>query len=184
MTSDGQVHDNLFCSKSRVVALKKLTILRLELCAAQLLCEFFDRHHVDSKVNPSDPIFRGILPKNMITMKLWFNEPSFLTTASNLVVALECCNNKWLLKTNGLFTVRAREYHSSILSCWSPLRRAFPYSLSTKIIRGKTQTKTYLAILVCYHTKAVHLELAPDMTSASFLGVFHRFAVQKDFLRQ
>lgn len=40
---------------------------------------------------------------------------------------------------------------------------------STKLI------KCYMAIFVCFATKAVHIELAADLTSEAFLSVFKRF---------
>lgn len=42
-------------------------------------------------------------------------------------------------------------------------------------IRGRVPTKTYIAVFVCHATKAVHLEVASDMSAACFLGTFKRF---------
>lgn len=41
--------------------------------------------------------------------------------------------------------------------------------------RGVRSQKAYLCIFVCLVTKAVHLELASDLTSATFLDAFKRF---------
>lgn len=46
-------------------------------------------------------------------------------------------------------------------------------------IRGRAPTKTYVAVYVCQSTKAVHLELAFDLTSACFLGTFKRFVATR-----
>ncbi|XP_052741850.1 uncharacterized protein LOC128198806 [Bicyclus anynana] len=41
--------------------------------------------------------------------------------------------------------------------------------------RGIHKQKAYLCIFICLVTKAVHFELAPDLSSASFLNLFKRF---------
>lgn len=46
-------------------------------------------------------------------------------------------------------------------------------------IRGRVPTKTYVAVYVCQSTKAVHLELAFDLSSACFLGAFKRFVATR-----
>ena len=40
--------------------------------------------------------------------------------------------------------------------------------------RGARSTKGYVAVFVCLSTKAVHLELVGDLTTASSLGALHR----------
>ena len=41
--------------------------------------------------------------------------------------------------------------------------------------RNRTRIKTYVAIFVCFTTKAVHLELANDLTTEAFLACLKRF---------
>lgn len=42
-------------------------------------------------------------------------------------------------------------------------------------IRGKRPTKAYVALFICFSTKAVHLEAVTDLTSESFLAALKRF---------
>ncbi|XP_017788506.1 PREDICTED: uncharacterized protein LOC108571047 [Habropoda laboriosa] len=56
----------------------------------------------------------------------------------------------------------------------SELDYAGPFLIKEKT-RSKTTLKAYLCIFVCFSTKAVHLELAIDMTSQSFLNCLKRF---------
>lgn len=42
-------------------------------------------------------------------------------------------------------------------------------------IRGKVPTKSYMCVFVCFTTKAIHLEVASDMTTDAFMGCLKRF---------
>jgi len=53
---------------------------------------------------------------------------------------------------------------------------AGPLLLRNTVRRGRQQpTKAYIALFVCYSTKAVHLELASDLSSECFIAAFKRF---------
>ena len=45
--------------------------------------------------------------------------------------------------------------------------------------RSKITTKTYLCMFVCFVTKAVHLELATDLTTDAFLNCLRRFIARR-----
>lgn len=42
-------------------------------------------------------------------------------------------------------------------------------------IRGKIPTKAYICVFVCFSTKAIHLEVASDLTKEAFIGCLKRF---------
>lgn len=42
-------------------------------------------------------------------------------------------------------------------------------------IRGKRPTNAYLCVFVCFATKAIHLEVASDLSTAAFMGCLKRF---------
>lgn len=50
-----------------------------------------------------------------------------------------------------------------------------PFSIRTGSKNTRTMKKTYVAIFVCMATKAVHIELAEDLTAEAFINVFTRF---------
>ncbi|XP_058792665.1 uncharacterized protein LOC131665048 [Phymastichus coffea] len=52
---------------------------------------------------------------------------------------------------------------------------AGPFHLCRNKGRGASTVKGYVALFVCVCTKAIHLELAGDLTTASFLGALQRF---------
>ncbi|XP_078051845.1 uncharacterized protein LOC144477992, partial [Augochlora pura] len=49
-----------------------------------------------------------------------------------------------------------------------------PFFVKEKKFRNKTKLKAYVAVFVCFATKAVHLELVSDLTSESCLGAIKR----------
>lgn len=56
---------------------------------------------------------------------------------------------------------------------------AGPYNITTGRIRGARVTKAYICAFVCFATKAVHLELASDLTTMCFLAAYRRFAARR-----
>jgi len=53
---------------------------------------------------------------------------------------------------------------------------AGPFIVKSWKGRGAKQYKAYIALFVCLSTKAIHLELVTDLTSAGFLAAFRRFS--------
>lgn len=45
--------------------------------------------------------------------------------------------------------------------------------------RGQHATKAYIAVFVCLATKAVHIELAGDLTTAGFIAAYERFTARR-----
>lgn len=52
---------------------------------------------------------------------------------------------------------------------------AGPFKVSLKRGRGMRTTKAYICLFVCMTTRAIHIELAGDLSTASFMGAFKRF---------
>lgn len=50
-----------------------------------------------------------------------------------------------------------------------------PFTLRLGAKRSRTTTKTYVCIFVCLSTKAVHIELATDLSTNAFINAFVRF---------
>lgn len=46
-------------------------------------------------------------------------------------------------------------------------------------LRGKRPTKAYMCVFVCFATKAVHLEVCSDLTTAAFIGCLKRFIARR-----
>ncbi|XP_076383731.1 uncharacterized protein LOC143260976 [Megalopta genalis] len=54
-----------------------------------------------------------------------------------------------------------------------------PFFIKEKKVRNRCKIKTYVAIFVCFVTKAIHLELTSDLTTESCLGAFKRFFARR-----
>ena len=50
-----------------------------------------------------------------------------------------------------------------------------PFYIKERRYRNVKKIKTYVSVFVCLATKAVHLELASDLTTEAFLGCLKRF---------
>lgn len=50
-----------------------------------------------------------------------------------------------------------------------------PFSIKVARIRRALETKSYVAVFVCFITKAVHVELVTDLTTEAFLACLKRF---------
>lgn len=56
---------------------------------------------------------------------------------------------------------------------------AGPFNIKSKRGRGAKLSKCYVALFVCFSTKAVHLELVSDLTTESFIATFRRFTSRR-----
>uniref|UniRef100_A0AAG5DVF4 Integrase catalytic domain-containing protein n=1 Tax=Anopheles atroparvus TaxID=41427 RepID=A0AAG5DVF4_ANOAO len=51
-------------------------------------------------------------------------------------------------------------------------------------IRNRSATKAYIAIFVCFATRAVHIELVHDLTTTAFLSALRRFVARRGQIRE
>jgi hypothetical protein len=56
---------------------------------------------------------------------------------------------------------------------------AGPISLKLGTTRSKITTKGYIAIFVCFATKAIHIELVTSLTTEAFLAALRRFIARR-----
>ena len=66
----------------------------------------------------------------------------------------------------------------------SGLDYAGPIQIRTTRSRGHRSYKGYIALFVCFTTRAIHLEVVSDLTTASFLAAYRRFIVRRGICRR
>ncbi|XP_044755003.1 uncharacterized protein LOC123313956 [Coccinella septempunctata] len=52
---------------------------------------------------------------------------------------------------------------------------AGPFYVTSARLRGAVSTKAYLVVFICFTTKAVHLELASELSTPAFIAAYRRF---------
>ncbi|XP_058816948.1 uncharacterized protein LOC131680246 [Topomyia yanbarensis] len=52
------------------------------------------------------------------------------------------------------------------------------------LIRNRAPTKAYIAIFVCFSTRAVHIELVSDLSTPAFLAALRRFVARRGRMRE
>lgn len=61
---------------------------------------------------------------------------------------------------------------------------AGPFQSKSSTLRNAKILKSYLCVIVCFTTKAVHLEVASDLTTEAFLAAFKRFVSRRGLPRE
>ncbi|XP_045474991.1 uncharacterized protein LOC123680913 [Harmonia axyridis] len=56
---------------------------------------------------------------------------------------------------------------------------AGPFYVTSARLRGAVSTKAYLVVFICFSTKAVHLELASELSTPAFIAAYRRFVARR-----
>lgn len=144
-----------------------------------------------------------ILPKDHVFSKLVTQEAHNLVLHGGIQSTLSQLRTKyWILNSKSLVSktirgcvkcFRFRRSTSEQLMGMLPPERitpcgpftntgidyAGPFAIRVSKGRGTKSYKGYIALFVCFSTKAVHLELVSDLTTAAFLAAFKRFAARR-----
>ncbi|GFX18806.1 DUF1758 domain-containing protein [Trichonephila clavipes] len=114
--------------------------------------------YVPTKMIPADIACRGLSPKELPTCVLWYRA----TTSKQLMGDLPTHR----VTPSRPFSVCVVDY-------------AGPINILRYRGRGAKTTKGYIALFVCFVTKALHLELVSDLTSEAFIASLKRFCARR-----
>lgn len=158
-------------------------------------------HHASLPYSKKHPI---ILPKNsIITVLIIRQEHIRLLHAGQRLVLCKLNQKYWL--TDGLRTVK-KVIHKCVtcfrlkaaatnqlmgslpadrVNACRPFEKvgidfAGPISVKLSRIRRSVEGKGYILVIVCFVTKAIHLELASDLTTDTFLACLKRFIARRN----
>ncbi|GFW40573.1 uncharacterized protein TNCV_4824091 [Trichonephila clavipes] len=123
---------------------------------------------------PADLISRGLPLNDLKNNKIWWHGPKWLTMKqtewplfSEPIIETEINNDKLELKKS-INTLR---------KSWIGLR--WSYNHETKFKRSRVTLKSYIAIFICFSTKATHLEVVSNLTTEAFLACLRRFIARR-----
>ncbi|GFW52451.1 DUF1758 domain-containing protein [Trichonephila clavipes] len=153
--------------------------------------------YVPTKMNPADIACRGLSPKELPTCVLWWEALNGFPVRWTLglsnpreMIRLVQCQRK---ENEQLLASLYRATTSKQLMGDLPTHRVTPsrpfsvcgvdYAGPINILRyrgrGAKTTKGYIALFVCFVTKALHLELVSDLTSEAFIASLKRFCARR-----
>ncbi|UYV73041.1 hypothetical protein LAZ67_10001650 [Cordylochernes scorpioides] len=153
-------------------------------------------HYVISKDNPADCASRGITPSELVDHSLWWRGPTWLSDV-NFEDPIQTqydfpkeISGRSLVKKiihQCMVCFRAKRQVTKQIMGDLPMHRivksnpfnktgidfAGPFLMKANIKRSKV--KSYVALFVCFCTKAIHIEIVSDLSSAAFLAALKRF---------
>uniref|UniRef100_A0A182ND73 Integrase_H2C2 domain-containing protein n=1 Tax=Anopheles dirus TaxID=7168 RepID=A0A182ND73_9DIPT len=91
---------------------------------------------------------------------------------------LVCYRNKPILVKQSVADLPTSRVTPSAPFAISGVDYCGPFLLKSPI-RNRAPTKAYIAIFVCFATRAVHIELVSDLTTTSFLAALRRFVSRR-----
>ena len=156
--------------------------------------------HACLSFNQKHPI---VLPKDNSLTKLIINQAHHITLHGGPTLMQSYIRQKyWII---GIQNMVRKHYHSCItcfrfrskacqqimsslpsnrVNCTRPFLNcgvdyAGPISLRLTKLRGYRIVKGYIAAFVCFSTKAIHIELVSDLSTAAFLAAYRRFVSRR-----
>ncbi|XP_052748152.1 uncharacterized protein LOC128200074 [Galleria mellonella] len=165
---------------------------RVAKCQENLASSHF--YYVNTTDNPSDCLSRGLLPDQLISHPLWWHGPVWLqrplaewpispfkpvNSRSVIKQRVHSCNKCFKAspsskapKMADLPPYRVRETKAFV---HTGVDYAGPIKITLRRHRGQKSQKAYICLFICLVTKAVHIELATDLSSDIFISAFKRF---------
>ncbi|XP_049873589.1 uncharacterized protein LOC126373008 isoform X2 [Pectinophora gossypiella] len=108
---------------------------------------------------------------NNLNLFLTVSVPRHVMCASPVKTELHCFVDASQDAYAACIYLRSLDEHNS--TCGTDF--AGPFMISSKKGRGNRVSKSYLCLFVCFSTKAVHLEVVSDLSTAAFIACLKRF---------
>ena len=158
--TDAAVSTSLVIAKTKVAPLKTVTIPKLELCSAPLL----------SKLLSTVCKQLGIEPCKMFA---WCDSTIVLAGIRSISRSCVTCQRTYAKTMNQIMAhLPASRVTPAALFCHVGIDLAGPIIVRRRHTRKPIFDKACIGVFVCLPTKAVHLELISDLSTAAFLAAF------------
>jgi hypothetical protein len=132
-------------------------------------------------------------PHRSLSPSTWPCGTSVCSTPARYAILDSLRSSSYTSPSLSLYTVFPSETHSSTSTHGSvtftprvtpslPFHHtgmdyAGPFNVRSTTLRKSSVIKSYLCVFICFSTKAVHLEVAADLSAGSFIDVLRRFVI-------